>query len=636
MRSLVLVALVMVSGCKKEKATAPPAAAQTTDALWKLAPSGATFGAVVSPAGVGRLEAAWFAVKKLIETAPELTDVRATMEAGLAQTLGTSSDATLATLGMTAEKGFALFFANSDRESVVVVLPVTDRDKFLAVMKGQKGSGADTFKALTCKTVQGVYACAKQPALLDQLGKGTLADKLTPVGARGDIEIAGTIPTLPITVAAVVQLERGAFVVRALVKGLPPMVTTLFANAATKPRVEANSVGFASVDLRQWLPNGLPAIEIAPGLTLADLGKTIGGPITINATAGATMFDARVPLSDEAPAKKLIEQCPRVGASQKIQATLDNGVCHLKAPPVEAELDVWVENKELRFGRKAGAPAGPKVEPSKIASELASGEWPFVMYGRGTLAGIGNLAQIAFSTGNMSDKARKGFRMFSTANEVGVAVRPEGDALRVVASVRTIWSNPDDVVAKLAPLPVDELMSKTDVAKKIAAEHPNTPFANDLAAGYIGLMVPTIVIAMAVRVAMPGGAPTSTDDDPSTESEASHQLGRLAKTLQHAYLGAGSFPKGKAPLTPAKACCPKKCADAAAWKQPMWKQLEFTIDEPHFFRYSYESTDGKSFTAMAVGDLDCDKHEITYVLKGAADDKGNVQTSLSKPAPNTD
>jgi hypothetical protein len=55
------------------------------------------------------------------------------------------------------------------------------------------------------------------------------------------------------------------------------------------------------------------------------------------------------------------------------------------------------------------------------------------------------------------------------------------------------------------------------------------------------------------------------------------------------------------------------------WVQnPVWHALDFEIDEPSLFRYSYES-DGKTFTAKAVGDLDCDGIEITYELNGKID-----------------
>ena len=75
-----------------------------------------------------------------------------------------------------------------------------------------------------------------------------------------------------------------------------------------------------------------------------------------------------------------------------------------------------------------------------------------------------------------------------------------------------------------------------------------------------------------------------------------------------------------------------KCApDAAAWSNPVWQAIEFSVDEPHLYRYSYES-DGKTFTAKAMGDLDCDGTEAVWVMKGTADN-GNPTITIEEPAP---
>src|SRR6266478_1926075 len=59
---------------------------------------------------------------------------------------------------------------------------------------------------------------------------------------------------------------------------------------------------------------------------------------------------------------------------------------------------------------------------------------------------------------------------------------------------------------------------------------------------------------------------------------------------------------------------------------PVWTALEFQIDEPNLFHYSYES-DGKTFKATAVGDLDCDGKPSTYTLDGKSEN-GNPSVTL--------
>jgi hypothetical protein len=116
------------------------------------------------------------------------------------------------------------------------------------------------------------------------------------------------------------------------------------------------------------------------------------------------------------------------------------------------------------------------------------------------------------------------------------------------------------------------------------------------------------------------------------QTEADLVLGRLGKSLKVAYVENAAYPKGSVPLTPTQDCCLTQGAcpvDAAAWSNPIWQQLDFTIEEPHRFRYAYES-DGATAVVTAVGDLDCDGTAITYKLEmGAAE--GNPSMRIAKP-----
>jgi hypothetical protein len=120
-------------------------------------------------------------------------------------------------------------------------------------------------------------------------------------------------------------------------------------------------------------------------------------------------------------------------------------------------------------------------------------------------------------------------------------------------------------------------------------------------------------------------------------SEASLQLNRIGKRAKMAFAEAGEFPKGKVALSPATECCASpgaKCpVDPKAWEDPVWKALEFAVDEPSVYRYSYES-DGKTFTALAVGDADCDTNMATFTLKGTVDN-GNPTVELTEPPKGT-
>lgn len=106
-------------------------------------------------------------------------------------------------------------------------------------------------------------------------------------------------------------------------------------------------------------------------------------------------------------------------------------------------------------------------------------------------------------------------------------------------------------------------------------------------------------------------------------SEAELNLEAIEKSAKTEYIVDAQFPKATAPLTPSTSCCEGgnrgKCkANPQDWNGvEAWDRLDFEMSEDHYFRYSYES-DGQTFVARAVGDLDCDGTEITYELRGMA------------------
>jgi hypothetical protein len=115
-------------------------------------------------------------------------------------------------------------------------------------------------------------------------------------------------------------------------------------------------------------------------------------------------------------------------------------------------------------------------------------------------------------------------------------------------------------------------------------------------------------------------------------------LNKLGKNLKVSYMTNETFPVGKAELTPPEDCCKgpnHKCPiSEAAWSADVWKALEFSVDQEHMFRYSYES-DGKTATATAVGDLDCDGTSITYKLEMSGGPDGATM-NIVPPAPDSD
>jgi hypothetical protein len=621
MRACLLVgALVAVSGAACEKG---PTARRSTvstadvDALWALAPAGTEFGVVASPRALGLLDGAKTRLLANLRAAPELASLAQQVERGLVDELGTS-DLSPAAHGLSLDKGFAMFAVKDGR---VLVLPVANRDTFISAAKGTKGTDTDTFDDLTCKTIKGVYACAKPASLLDGLGANGRRDGAKLVGARGDVEIAGTAPgpSGPISFAIVGQLDRGALVMRIAVNGIKSLMPMQIVEGAA-PRIDADhTTGFAVLDLSTWLA-AVPAIPVVPGVTADELAHSVAGPVTATIRAGVNTVDVRLPLSETGAATKLVEQCDQVPPLRALGATVVDGSCHIPIPQMLMEADAWIEGKELRIGKRSGGAAPVRTQLTPIGKELAAHKWPMVMWGRGSIFATPKLPPMGIE--QVPEMAAAMIRTFSLLNEMGFAMRMDGDTLHAVISARTAYANPDDVIAKLGAITPEDILAGRagETAKAIAAASPSSPFAADLAAGYNGLMVPSAAIGAMAAVAIPAFLEYMKK---SKVSESALQLNRLAKYLKATYAQNSALPIGAAPLTPATPCCDgpnHKCFDPTAWeKQAVWKQLEFSVDDAHLFRYDYTSTDGKSFVAHAVADLDCDGQVVTYTLSGEPD-----------------
>jgi hypothetical protein len=143
---------------------------------------------------------------------------------------------------------------------------------------------------------------------------------------------------------------------------------------------------------------------------------------------------------------------------------------------------------------------------------------------------------------------------------------------------------------------------------------------------------------LAILVLLVGGACSSAEfAKKGKKDEAEVNLDRIGKGAKSAFMVDGSsFPIGSIGPTPDVPCCSAgpdhKCQpDLRQWADSIWDKLDFSVDGPHYFQYSYESADGKTFTAKAIGNLDCDNVDIVYVLAGSIVDTAPM-VQLTKPS----
>ena len=95
---------------------------------------------------------------------------------------------------------------------------------------------------------------------------------------------------------------------------------------------------------------------------------------------------------------------------------------------------------------------------------------------------------------------------------------------------------------------------------------------------------------------------------------------------------AKQFPDTVATAQPSMGTCcgstGQKCSPSATyWTAQTWQALNFSMDDPHYYSYSFPSSGtGTSsvFDATANGDLDCDSTYSTFSRHGSVDSTGSV------------
>jgi type IV pilus assembly protein PilA len=158
----------------------------------------------------------------------------------------------------------------------------------------------------------------------------------------------------------------------------------------------------------------------------------------------------------------------------------------------------------------------------------------------------------------------------------------------------------------------------------------------------IELMIVVAIIGILAAVAIPAFMDYIKR---SKKTEAALQLNKIGKNSKRVYSETASYVQGAGARAPASSgsangCCGagtvnNHCVLDTAAFTGAWAALDFQIDEPSLFVYTYDSTVSSVFTATATGDLDCDGTPIAYVLNGAAVN-GNPAVTLVEPAVGTD
>ena len=159
----------------------------------------------------------------------------------------------------------------------------------------------------------------------------------------------------------------------------------------------------------------------------------------------------------------------------------------------------------------------------------------------------------------------------------------------------------------------------------------------------IELMIVVAIIGILAAVAIPAFLEYMKR---AKTTEASLSLNKIGKAAKRVRGEIGTFPVATGAMLPhaSGTCCGdsggtsavnNKCTPVpnSFLADPAWGQLEFSVDEPSQYSYSYVPSTGDSFTSYASGDTDCDGVLATYTMLGTTTSAGNSAVSIIPPLP---
>jgi hypothetical protein len=519
-RGHVLLAAIVLATCGSRTSKLDTGGA---DALWELAPKGTQFAVVASPTGMAAIERALPAVGELLR-GPDFAELAPQLEHVIGMPL-TAKDA--AGAGLSPDLGAALFELADGRR--ISILPVADATKW----QGGRGGSGDP----GCKQVRGVYACTRDPELFDQLGTGSLGGKLAFVGDRGDLELwAADVVPLGANkgeLGMVARIGDGTIDLRGRWRGQPDGFAATLADTAAPALDAAGASGFVRLQLGRVLADA-PETEIAAGVTLRALARSLRGPIRVTVPAGSVELQIRAPLADPGPATRLIEHCGELPLPTA--STQTPGACRLTVQLASAlELDAWVENAELRLANHKGQIApGDVTALTTVGRELATGDWTVAFWGRGTML---NTTGITPASADLPPPAARAIHLMALIEELGAGVAFERGGFRFRVYARTLYANPPQITSELAALDGNAIAGgrATEVARRAAQTLAGSPFAVDFAAGQGGLMIPGAIGGIAAASIIPRVAEWLAPDTPERALPKPMDSPQLARLLVIVY-----------------------------------------------------------------------------------------------------
>lgn len=386
-RSLSIALTLLAAGCAAPAARAP-AAAEAPRPLWDLTPEGASAGVVLHDGALARGLDLYDALRVRRSSAEPSKAAKAPM----------ATKAAVASFGLDASQGMAIFAWPERERGLFVILPVRDRAgllKLTATRAARRGGRLvdELPNGYVCAPAGGRVACAKSLEDIDgaaaphESGMVRAVGRLAPED-RGDIEIFVSPRTKEIAhlrerarplglisgVAAAIRLrDDGAHARVHVVGSMETAGAKGLAGAPPPPELRPIAAGATTVVRAHFDPAVLvPRSATIDPRTRSELLEQLAGDVEV-ATSGGGVASASLvaPLRDAARVERFVkERCAETGGSERSYGlggiTVTDHGCSMRFDPMLMLLPVAMKAVPISVsveGSRLVAIAGDAREP---------------------------------------------------------------------------------------------------------------------------------------------------------------------------------------------------------------------------------------------------------------------------------
>jgi hypothetical protein len=472
MRAALALALV-AAACHRDAGPPPP-----VHELWALAPAATTEGLAIDGPTLDAARETLRRLRDALATSPHPELATALTELVSANDIQLLSDKSLRNAGVDLSRGAALFTAG---DAAAGAVRIVNERRFRRAAPGDIG---------TCDDRGPLSLCSRDPALLVPAAKPSTVTELLrrPPAMSGGLEVVRATPSGPIAIAADVSRGRVDLRIRMVARDVPAM-PALRPHPLTRYLDGVPATAVIVADFRDVV-----AVLAPNGLGDSPWAVLRGDFIAAGLRGDTYRAWFRVGVRDEASARALLARCEELELPSNARGTRRGDACEVALPVDGGTVSVVARaDGDTLLVETAPGVAAERGDADPHIARLVAEPVLFASWGRG----VGSTPALPDEVGGYI----KGVApwVFAHIDELGTSVRLSEGIVELGLTIGTVWQDSDPVLAELEPLLAGARIDASQIAA-VAAKHPQSRLAADVAAGTSGLRTSlSIVTAVAQR-----------------------------------------------------------------------------------------------------------------------------------------